>query len=150
MGTPSSKAPSPSSPPSDRPPLPAASLGLTCPRRGLRGENDKLSLQSNANRHLTKSIRPNECVCCRNWPKPGKHSPAPSRERGVGSNKHLLRRGPQAPGPPLLLQSSFASADAVRVDKESQIPVGERSLISAVTLLYPPWGTTALMSEAGG
>jgi hypothetical protein len=45
---------------------------------------------------------PNECVCC-GRPQ-GKHSPAPSRERGVGSNKHLLRRGPQAPGPPLLLQ----------------------------------------------
>ena len=28
--------------------------------------------------------------------------------------------------------------------------MGERSLISAVTPLYPPWGTTALMSEAGG
>lgn len=34
MDTPSSKAPSPSSPPSDRPPLPAASLGFTRPPLG--------------------------------------------------------------------------------------------------------------------
>ena len=80
--------------------LPAASLGFTRVDAGFykRMRSSLLTIKREP-----RGAHPSSFSAATGWPL-GKHSPAPSRETGVGVQQALAAEGgPQAPGPPLLI-----------------------------------------------
>ena len=84
--------------------LPSASLGFTRPRPGVDAGFYK-RMRSSQHKKTRTARSPPEFVFCRHWPAAGETQPGPLSGNGGGSpTSTCCRGGPQAPGPPLLLQ----------------------------------------------